>query len=186
MNQTLALVIGVLLVVGFISYFVNIYNGLVVLKNNVSKAFSNIDVILKQRADEIPNVVAVVKKFMQYESEILEKLTLLRTNYNNASSINDKVDISSEMGKTIKGIFAVSENYPELKSNANFLLLQQRISQLEDKIADRREFFNDSVNLYNIGIATFPDVIFAKLANYKEFNMLAISETEKQYNGVQL
>ena len=184
MDKTVALVIGIFLIVVIISFFISVYNKLVMLKFNIEKAFANIDIILKQRADEIPNIVKVINQSTSYESGVLEKLTLLRTDFLNSSNIEDKTTISNEMSKTLKSVFSISENYPTLLSNNSFLELQKRVSGLEDKIADRREFFNDSVNLYNIGIYEFPNIIFAKLLNYTQRTLLTISESEKKYDGV--
>ena len=184
MDKTVALVIGIFLIVVIISFFISVYNKLVMLKFNIEKAFANIDIILKQRADEIPNIVKVINQSTSYESGVLEKLTLLRTDFLNSSNIEDKTTISNEMSKTLKSVFSISENYPTLLSNNSFLELQKRVSGLEDKIADRREFFNDSVNLYNIGIYEFPNIIFAKLLNYTQRTLLTRSESEKKYDGV--
>ncbi|TDG35065.1 LemA family protein [Pedobacter changchengzhani] len=184
--QNIALIIGVLLILIFSSYFIGIYNKLVMLKNNVEKAFMNIDVILMQRAAEIPELVKIASKFMEHETTLLTKLTNLRTDFLNAKSINDKVENSMEFSSAMKSLFAVSENYPALLSNNNFLELQKRVSQMEDKIADRREFFNDSVNLYNIGIQEFPAVLFSKILGYKSKSLFIVSPEDKAYNGVQL
>ncbi|PIF46908.1 LemA protein [Chryseobacterium sp. 52] len=185
MNQTTAIALAGLLAVAIISFLINLYNKLVMMKFNAEKAYSNIDVVLKQRADEIPNLVSVAKHFMNYEKEILTRLTELRFSYDNTSDADKKTKLANETSKTLSSFFAVSENYPELKSNNNFLELQKRISELENKIADRREFFNDSVNLYNIGIHEFPNVIFAKMFGYKNKTLLEVSNSEKQYDGIQ-
>jgi len=185
MEKLIALIIIFFIVVGVISCIINIYNRLVMLKNNVVKSFANIDVLLKQRADEIPNLIAVVKESAKYESGLLEKLTDLRTRYLNTSEMDKKVELSNEIGKALKSVIAVSENYPELKTNAAFLELQRRVSHLEDLIADRREFYNESTNMYNIGIAEFPNVILSKMLGYREKQMLYITEGEKKYDGVQ-
>ncbi|MGE8552342.1 MAG: LemA family protein [Chryseobacterium jejuense] len=185
MNQTVAIILLALLAVAVISFLINLYNKLVLLKFNVDKAYSNIDVVLKQRADEIPNLVSVAKNFMNYEKDILTKLTELRTVYNTTTDSDKKTELANETSKALSSFFAVSENYPELKSNHNFLELQKRISELENKISDRREFFNDSVNLYNIGIHEFPNVILAKMLGYKDKTLLEVTDQEKQYHGVQ-
>lgn len=185
MNQTVAIILLVLLIVAVVSFLINLYNKLILLKFNVDKAYSNIDVILKQRADEIPNLVSVAKNFMNYEKDILTKLTELRTVYNSTTDSDKKTELANETSKTLSSFFAVSENYPELRSNTNFLELQKRISELENKIADRREFFNDSVSLYNIGIHEFPNVILAKMLGYNDKILLEVTEQEKQYHGVQ-
>ncbi|KMQ65434.1 membrane protein [Chryseobacterium angstadtii] len=186
MNRTVAFILLGLLGVAVISFLINLYNKLVLLKFNVEKSYSNIDVVLKQRADEIPNLVSVAKHFMNYEKEILTRLTELRSSYNSATGSDRKTELANETSRTLKSFFAVSENYPELKSNNNFLELQKRITELENKIADRREFFNDSVNLYNIGIHEFPNVILAKMLAYQDKTLLEVTNSEKQYDGIQL
>lgn len=185
MEKIIALVIFGLIIIGIISSFITMYNRLVMLKNNVSKSFANIDVLLKQRADEIPNLVKVVKESERFESGLLDKLTRLRTQYLGATDIDEKVQINNELEKALKSVIAVSENYPDLKTSSAFIQLQKRVSELEDNIADRREFYNESVNMYNIGIAEFPAVLLAKMIGYKEKSMLYISEEEKKYDGIE-
>lgn len=184
MGKMVAFIIFGLIVIGLISYFIGLYNRLVMLKNNVAKAFANIDVLLKQRADEIPNLIKVVKESTKYESETLDKLTRLRTEYLNAKDTDEKVQLNNEIEKALKSVIAISESYPELKANQTFVQLHSRVSEIEDHIADRREFYNDSVNMYNIGIAEFPALLLAKPMGYKTMTMLYISEEEKKYDGV--
>lgn len=184
MYTIIAIVIAVLILIGLSSTIISIYNRLVMLKNNVAKAFGNIDILLKQRADEIPNLIKVLKESMRFEESMLSDLTRLRTEFLNTGSPDEKVGISNEMEKQMKTIFAVAENYPDLKSNSNLMALQTRVSQIEDAIADRREFYNESVNMYNIGIQEFPNFIFAKMMNFTEKNLLQISEQEKRYDGI--
>lgn len=184
MNVIISYVIIGLLVIGLLSVIISAYNTLIMLKNNVNKSFFNIDILLKQRADEIPNLIKVVKESMHYEETTLTKLTQLRTDFLKSSNNEDRLKLSNEMDKMVKSIFAVSENYPDLKANHNFVLLQQRVSGIEDAIADRREYYNESVNMYNIGIAEFPPLILAKLLGYKEKQLLQISENEKKYDGI--
>lgn len=184
MNQTVAIIILILLGVAIISFLISLYNKLVMLKFNVEKAYGNIDVIVKQRADEIPNLVNVAKHFMNYEENVLTRLTELRISYSTTTDADKKTEIANETSKALTSFFAVSENYPELKSNNNFLELQTRVSELENKIADRREFFNDSVNLYNIGIHEFPNVLLAGMMGYKDRTLLEIATEEKHYDGV--
>jgi len=186
MNQTVAIIILILLGVAIISFLISLYNKLVMLKFNVEKAYGNIDVIVKQRADEIPNLVNVAKHFMNYEENVLTRLTELRTSYSTTTDADKKTEIANETSKALTSFFAVSENYPELKSNNNFLELQTRVSELENKIADRREFFNDSVNLYNIGIHEFPNVLLAGMMGYKDRTLLEIATEEKHYDGVRI
>lgn len=185
MNPIITIIILILLATGIISVVVAAYNKLVMLKFNTQKAYANIDVLLKQRADEIPNLIKVVKEYMNYEEKVLTQLTQLRTQFLNSNDTNEKIELSNQMDKTMKSVFAVSENYPNLQASANFSELQKRVSDLENALSDRREFFNESINMYNIGISEFPSVLLAKIFGYKEKSLLQISEQEKQYHGVQ-
>lgn len=184
MENLLALLIVVVLVVALVSGGIAIYNRLVFLNNNTDKAFANIDVLLKQRADEIPNLIEVVKQHTGFEQSVLEKLTKLRTDFLSATNSDDKVALANETASTLKTVFAVSENYPQLQSSQAFNNLQQRVSSIEDAIADRRELFNETVALYNTGIQEFPNVLFAGMLRYNKRNFLQITEQEKVYNGV--
>jgi LemA protein len=184
-TQNIALIVGLLLIIVFFNFFISLYNKLIRLKNNCEKAFRNIDVILMQRADEVPELVKVASRFMEHETAILTNLTKLRTDFLNSKTIDEKIGNANEFSKSMKTLFSVSENYPTLLSNVNFLELQKRVSQMEDKIADRREFFNDSVNLYNVGIQEFPNFILAKMIGYQSQNLFNVSPEEKAYNGIQ-
>lgn len=184
MENILAFLIIGALVFALIGGAIAIYNRLVFLNNNADKAFANIDVLLKQRADEIPNLIEVVKQHTGFEQSVLEKLTKLRTDFLNATNNNDKVTIANETANALKTVFAVSENYPQLQSSTAFNNLQTRVSGIEDAIADRRELFNETVNLYNTGIQEFPNVIFAGILRYSKRNFLQITDQEKAYNGV--
>lgn len=168
------------LILGFLAYLVSIYNGLIAVKNNIQKSFANIDVLLKQRADELPKLVNSVKGYMAHESGTLEKLTEARTRFLNATTVGEKAQADNMMNQAIKSLFAVAENYPNLKANENFLQLQSRISGLENEIADRREFYNDSVNTYNIRIQSIPDVIVARFMGLQAEVMFKVAEAEKQ------
>ncbi|MPS72632.1 MAG: LemA family protein [Chryseobacterium sp.] len=184
MIQIFAYVIIGLVILGLLNVIVSTYNRLVMLKNNVDKSFVNIDVLLKQRANEIPNLIKVVKESMRFEESMLTKLTQLRTSFLNANSVEEKVELSNQMQDQLKSIFAVAENYPDIKTNQNFQLLQGRVSQIEDAIADRREFYNESVTMYNIGISEFPNLILAKMMLYGKKQLLQITEQEKKYDGI--
>src|SRR6185503_17162305 len=147
MNGTL--LIGLVLVFGIsviLVYVVGIYNTLVRLSNHIDKAWSNIDVILKQRHDELPKLVEVCNSYMIHERETLESITKARTAYREGLNINDKAQAENQIVGALGKLFAVAEQYPDLKANQEFLAVQQRISALESTIADRREFYNDSVN----------------------------------------
>lgn len=169
-----------LLVVIVVGYFIAIYNGLVTLKNNIEKAWSNIDVLLKQRHDELPKLIKVCESYMQYERETFERITKARTFYNNANTVEDKAQANNMISSALKTLFAVAENYPQLKANENFMQLQGRITGLEENIADRREFYNESVNNYNIRIAQIPDLIVARMLGYPPKPMFQVAEEDKK------
>lgn len=179
MGIIIAFVILGVIIVGIVSGGVAIYNRLVMLKYNVDKNFANIDVILKQRVDEIPNLIAVVKKTQGYEESLLNQLTELRTAFLSSRSTDEKVQLANEVGKLLNSFFAVSENYPELKAVESFRTLQLRVSDLEDMLSDRRELYNESVNMYNIGIHEMPALLFARPMGYTDKPLLHISEEEK-------
>ena len=168
----------VFMILGVIGYVVGIYNALVQVSNNVDKAWANIDVLLKQRHDELPKLIETCKAYMKHEKTLLEDLTKARTEFLNSSTIEAKTKAENSIQQSLKSVFAVSENYPDLKANQNFLQLQSRISELENQISDRREFFNESVNIYNIQIEQFPDFILANNMKYAKKTLLSISKTD--------
>lgn len=162
-------------------YVISMYNHLVRLKHNVSKAWSNIDVLLKQRHDEIPKLVETCKQYMKFEQETLEKVMQARSGVAEARQKQDIPSLGIAEGALRMGLgqlFALAEDYPELRANENFQHLQNRISTLENTIADRREFYNESVNINNIGIEQFPDLIVARLFGFDERNLLEFEATE--------
>ena len=179
MDITLIIILG--LIAALVMYVVVIYNNLVSLKHSVSKAWSNIDVLLKQRHDEIPKLVETCKQYMKHEQETLEKVKQARSA---VASARERGDVSSlgpaesQLRLGLGSLFALAEAYPDLKANDNFKHLQQRISGLEEAIADRREFYNESVNANNVRIEQFPDVIVARFLNFKERDLLVFSEEE--------
>ena len=169
-----------LFVGGALIYIVILYNGLVRLRNENDRAWANIDVLLKQRHDEIPNLVETVKGYMQHEQQTLLAVTQARAASINAASIGQKAVADVKVASALHGLFAVAENYPQLKANQNFLKLQSRISELEERIADRREFFNDDVNSYNTRIAQIPDVFVASFMNLKPRAFFKVSEEDRK------
>ena len=148
--------------------------------NSADKNFANIDVILKQRVDEIPNLIAVVKKTQGYEESLLNQLTELRTAFLSSRSTDEKVQLANEVGKLLNSFFAVSE----LKAVESFRTLQLRVSDLEDMLSDRRELYNESVNMYNIGIHEMPALLFARPMGYTDKPLLHISEEDKKNYGI--
>ena len=169
-----------LFVVGVAVYVVILYNELVRLRNDNDRAWANIDVLLKQRHDEIPNLVETVKGYMQHEQQTLLAVTQARAASMNAASIGQKAQADAMMTGALRGLFAVAENYPQLKANDNFLKLQARISELEDRIADRREFFNDDVNTYNTRIGQIPDVFLASFMSLKPRSMFKVADEDRK------
>lgn len=162
-------------------YAVVIFNHLVTLKHNVKKAWSNIDILLKQRHEELPKLVETCRKYMQFEQQTLEKVMQARAAVSQAQAQGDMGALGlaeTEMRLGLGNLFAVAEAYPELKANESFQHLQQRISGLENAIADRREFYNESVNINNIQIEQFPDLIIAGLFRFKAFELLEFSDNE--------
>ncbi|MFH1408583.1 MAG: LemA family protein, partial [Nanoarchaeota archaeon] len=155
-----------------------IYNGLVRLKNNIEKSWANINVLLKQRTDELPKLIASVKGYMKHEKGVLEGVTKARTSMMGAKTMAEKAAADNQLTGALKTLFAVSENYPQLKANENFMQLQQRISGLENELADRREFYNDSVNTFNIKIESFPDMVIANMMKLVKREMYKVSEAD--------
>ena len=170
----------VLILFSLISWFLTVYNGLIQVKENIKKSWANIDVLLMQRSDEIPKLVKVLKSFVKHEKKIFDSIMEARSFYLGASSVPEKADADSEISSALKSIFALSEAYPELRSNDNFLKLQDRISGLENDIADRRELYNESVNNYNIRIQSLPDAYIANSMNLAAEEMFKVVEKKKK------
>ena len=170
------------LVVLALVYGVVTYNGLVQLKHNIAKAWANIDVLLKQRHDELPKLVEVCRQYKQFEQETLARVTEARARVAKAREAHDVPALGAAETLLRAGlgqIFAVAEAYPELKANEHFMQLQTRITALENSIADRREWYNESVNLHNVRIEQFPDLIIARMFSYSEQPLLQFSVAEK-------
>lgn len=162
-------------------YAVLVYNGLVGLKHNVAKSLANIDVLLKQRHDELPKLVDTCKQYMQYEQQTLERVINARSGVARAQQRGDIGALGSAEGELRAGLgqlFALAENYPDLKANATFHQLQERISGLENAIADRREIYNESVNNNNVRLEQFPDSLIARLGSFKPFTLLQFAAAE--------
>jgi LemA protein len=163
-------------------YGVMVYNGLVNVKHAVSKAWANIDVLLKQRHDELPKLIEVCKQYKQFEQETLEKVVRARALVQQAREKQDVGALGPAEGmlrSSLGALFAVAEAYPELKTNQNYMQLQSRITQLENGIADRRELYNESVNINNVRIEQFPDVVLAGLFGFRAAKLLEFDASEK-------
>ena len=171
---------GILTVV--LIYSVMLYNGLVTVKHNVSKAWANIDVLLKQRHDELPKLVEVCRQYKQFEQETLQRVIEARSQIQSARETQNIGALGSAEGALRQGLgrlFAIAESYPELRANENFMQLQQRITSLENGIADRRELYNEAVNINNVRIEQFPDAIIARLFRFVTKPLLEFSAQEK-------
>jgi LemA protein len=169
------------LIVAAMVHAIMLYNGLVAVKNNVSLAWANIDVLLKQRHDEIPKLVEICRQYRQFEQETLEKVTRARSAVHAAREQRDigalgQAEAALRAG--LGGLFAVAEAYPELKANENFMQLQHRITQLESAIADRRELYNDATNINNVRIEQFPDSIIANAFGFRAARLLHFDAAE--------
>ena len=179
MELTGIIVLAVLAVV--VVYFIMIYNQLVQVKHNVSKAWANIDVLLKQRHDELPKLVETCKQYMKFEQDTLVRVMEARSQVSSAreqQNIGALGQAEGELRGALGKLFAVAEAYPELKTDETFKHLQSRISSIENAIADRREFYNESVNVNNVRIEQFPDSIVAALFSFKPMELLKFSAQE--------
>jgi LemA protein len=179
----IAILIGlvlVLFVAGVFIYFITIYNSLVQLRNDIDKAWANIDVLLKQRHDELPKLIETCKGYIQYEQQTFQLITEARTAFMRANTVGEKAQADNLISGALRSLFAVAENYPELKANNTFMQLQNRISELEERIADRREFFNDDVNTYNIRIQQLPDVFIAHMLNLQHKDLFKVAEEDRR------
>jgi LemA protein len=167
------------LAAGILVYLAVLYNGLVGLRNDIDKAWANIDVLLKQRHDELGRVADVCKGYMRYEQETLLKLTEARAKFATARTVDEKSEASQQVSASTAQLFATAERYPDLKANQTFLQLQKRISELENEIADRREFYNDAVNLYNTRRQQMPDAAVARFMGLGPRPMFQVRAEEK-------
>ncbi|PKO58684.1 MAG: LemA family protein, partial [Betaproteobacteria bacterium HGW-Betaproteobacteria-19] len=180
MSISTAVFLGLIVIALF--YGVIVYNGLIQLKHNVAKAWANIDVLLKQRHDELPKLVEVCRQYKQFEQETLARVTEARARVASAREKHDVPALGAAEGMLRMGlgqIFAVAEAYPELKANEHFMQLQSRITALENAIADRREWYNESVNVHNVRIEQFPDLVVARLFQCLAQPLLVFASAEK-------
>ena len=178
--QIVVIFIISLVIIGLVSWFFTIYNGLIHVKENIKKSWANIDVLLMQRSDEIPKLIKVLKSFAKHEKTMFDNVMVARKSYLGANSIAEKADADNQISDALKSVFALSEAYPELRSNENFLNLQDRISRLENEISDRRELYNESVNNYNIRIQSLPDVAIANAMGLDLEEMFQVNDLKKK------
>ncbi len=169
-----------IIVVVIIAFIISTYNGLVQSKMKVDNAWSQIDIQLQRRFDLIPNLIETVKGYMNHEQETFEKITSLRTSWSNATTVEDKAKINNELSSTLKTIMAVSENYPDLKANENFLKLSEELGNTENKISFSRQFYNDTVTMYNTKLQVFPSNIIAGMFNFTARDLFKTDDEARQ------
>jgi LemA protein len=181
----LIIVLGILLIIAvfavvLIMYFVGVYNNLVTLKNDIDRSFANIDVILKQRHDELPKLIETCKGYMQYEQKTLQAVVEARNAYGRATTPGEKAQADNMVTGALKTLFAVAEAYPDLKANTNFMQLQGRITDLETKIAGQRTTYNADVNDYNIRIAQIPANFVAGFMGLQPHALFQVAEADRE------
>lgn len=178
------IIIGIIVIL--LIYILITYNSFINSRNLVKEAFSTMDIYLKKRWDLIPNLIEVVKGYSKYENETLTKITSLRSSSYDDLTMDNKIDINEELSKCLSNIFAVSENYPELKANELYTNLSNNLISIEDEIANSRKYYNGTVRNFNNKIQMFPNNILAKLFRFKEFKMFEANAEEKNNVGVNL
>jgi LemA protein len=169
-----------IIVIVIIMYFVGLYNSLVTFKNNIDRSFSNIDVLLKQRHDELPKLIETCKGYMQYEQKTLQAVTEARTAFMRATTPTEKAQADNMVSGALKTLFAVAEKYPDLKANTNFMQLQGRITELETKIAAQRSAYNEDVNAFNIRIAQVPANLVAGFMGLQPHALFQVAEADRE------
>lgn len=178
--MTLFIILGIILLL--VVAIISMYNGLVHARLKVDNAWSQIDVQLQRRFDLIPNFVETVKGYMTHERETFEKISELRTSWANASTVGEKADLDNQLSYALKSIMAVSESYPELKSNQNFSELSEELRNTENKISFSRQFYNDTVTMYNTKLQVFPSNIIAGMFNFTARELFTAESNEARKN----
>ena len=174
--------IALIIIAVIVIFIISTYNSLVVSRQKVRNAWSQIDVQLQRRFDLIPNFVETIKGYMNHEKDVLTKVTELRSSWANATTIDEKADLNNQLSNTLKTIMAVSENYPDLKANQNFLEMQEELRNTENKISFSRQFYNDTVTMYNTKLEVFPSNIIAGLFKFTAESLFAAESEETRKN----
>ena len=181
MAVPLALAVGLVLAITLVVFLAIVtFNNVVSLQRRCERAWANIDVALKQRHDQLPSLVSAVRGAMAFEEQVLEAVTRARAAYQPEASIHDQAVVSEQTSSALRSLFATVEAYPELKTAETFQHLLSRITGLENAIADRREFYNESVNINNVRVEQFPDSIIATFFRFRSFDLLQFSSEEKK------
>lgn len=178
----IALVIILIILLILVIWAISCYNRLVRLRNDVKEGYSTMDVYLKKRYDLIPNLVETVKGYAKHENGTLEKVIAARNGVANAKTDSDKVEAENVLSGTLKTLFAVSENYPDLKANQNFMDLQSQLNQIEEDIANARRYYNGSAKLFNNACETFPSVLIANMFHFTQYPMYEVNTSEERNN----
>ncbi len=176
------MIIALIVIVVICIIVVAMYNNLVSLRQKVQNAWSQIDVQLKRRFDLIPNLQETVKGYMAHENETFTKIAELRTAWASATTVAEKADLSNQLTDALKTIMAVSENYPDLKANTTFAQLQEELRNTENKIAYSRQFYNDTVTMYNTKLEVFPSNLIAKAFNFKPSELFEVKDEQEKQN----
>lgn len=178
----IAAAVVVLLAIIIIGWYISTYNKLVRMKNAVEEAFSTIDIYLKKRFDLIPNIVETVKGYAKHESETYQKITDARARLGSASTPDEKIAADKQMTAAVRNLFAVAENYPELKANTNFMDLQNQLKAMEGEIAQSRKYYNATVREFNIKIQSFPSSIVARKMKLEKASLYEVDSAEERQN----
>ncbi len=176
------MIIALIIILLIIVWIIAMYNGLIQSKQKVKNAWSQIDVQLQRRFDLIPNLVESVKGYMKHEDGTLAKVTELRTSWGNATTVSEKAELNNQLSSALKTIMAVSESYPDLKANQNFSELQEELRNTENKISYARQFYNDSVTMYNTKIQVVPTNIIASIFHFTEEEVFKVDSEEVKQN----
>lgn len=179
-NKIMAFIIVLVIIVLIVIYLVSAYNGLVRFRNKVKTNWSQIDVVLKRRADLIPNIVETVKGYASHEKETLDRVIKARNTYVSAATPEEQMASSGELTQALNRLMMLSEAYPDLKANANFVDLQKTLKETEDKIQYARQFYNDSVYQYSNKIESFPTNIIAGMFNFQPFTLFEVEAADKE------
>lgn len=174
--------IVLVIVILLILFIISIYNGLVMARQKVKNAWSQIDVMLQRRFDLIPNFVETVKGYMKHEEGTFTKISELRTSWANAKTVGEKAELDNQLSGTLKTIMSVSENYPELKANTNFLKLQEELQNTENKLSFSRQFYNDTDTMYNTKLEVIPSNIVASMFHFEPAEMFKVDSDDARKN----
>lgn len=177
-----AVIIAVILVVAAAVWIIFIFNTLVTLRNRVKNSWAQVEVQLKVRFDLLPNLIETVKGYTAHEKAVIEKVVNARNQVLKATEVEGRSKAESELAGTMKSLFALSEAYPDLKANQNFLQLQEKLTEAEQKIAYARQFYNDTVMKYNTQIEILPNSLFASAMGFKAMNLFELASEEEQKN----